>query len=163
MTFDEFIARYEGKLGEDGGITIAFASRRGHPGHPKAAADSFVQSLHMSALGERWIDPRWDIRTHLDPHVGDPEGHLTARLQLRIDSTDNRPWFTPEAARQIAGNFYGMFASDRLVRLMNMLTNRPKDGAIVSGGNPITKAPLDWAYVAMDDENIGIICMEQYF
>ena len=109
MAFDEFMATYESKLGQDGGVTIALASRDDHPGHPKAAANSFVRSLHMSALGERWIDPQWDIRHHLDSHCGDPDGHLAARLQRRIDSTDNRPWFTVEVARQIAGDFYGMF------------------------------------------------------
>ncbi|WP_156767728.1 hypothetical protein [Candidatus Viadribacter manganicus] len=45
---------------------------------------------------------------------------------------------------------------------MNRLSKRPKAGTIVSGGNPITKADLDWAYIAMDDENIGIVCMEQH-
>ncbi len=151
MTFEEFQEKYEPKLATGCvGTLIRFGDRRSHPGTPKSAADSFLQSIKvvrpMGASQDDWIDLEWDIPRHSRHHWPAPSSHLAKALERTL--AYGAPWLEPAEATQLAQDFYGLFSTGKVSRLTNRLGH---------GWNAITEHAIDAVYVAMDDSLIGVI------
>lgn len=154
MTFDEFVKIYESRLLAEGSGFVRFAARPGDFKSAKRTADSFVQSLHLKPLGDQWIDLDWDIPAHQNRHRFDPVGPLAEVVASSL--AFHVPLFDPESARKLANDFYGLFNTGKLSRLTNYV--KTKWGGYGTG--KIGEATFEAVHIAMDDDHIGIICLE---
>lgn len=106
MDFKEFVEKYEPRLAIGYICTlVCFGDRRSHPGTPKSAADSFLQSINVvrpnTASQDDWIDLEWDIPRYSRHDWTDPARHLVKTLERTLEPTE---------AAQLAQDFYGLFS-----------------------------------------------------
>ena len=150
--FDEFAEHWLTKLDEyPVQTTIRRAPRSAFPGDPMLSANLFVSSLGYKPIYDRWHNLAELDRDYSDVKPSDYAGHLSETL--RRDMVHSSFEMLSEVdARACSEEFYSYFARGEVVRLANYLGG---------GWNAITDSTFEAAYVAMDDEWIGLFLFEE--
>ncbi len=158
-TFDEFAEHWLSKLSEHVQTRICRSPRSEFPGDPVRSANLFVSALgykpltpfeHKGQIYGRWFNLAEVNRVYSGVNPADYAGHLADTL--RHDMVHSSYEMLSDAdARACAEGFYSYFAGGNVTRLANRLGN---------GWNSITKSTFEAAYIAMDDDWIGLFLLE---
>jgi hypothetical protein len=149
-TFDEFAEHWLTKLDEYIQTRIERAPRVQFPGNPMLSANLFVSSLGYKPIYDRWRNLAELDREYDDVKTDDYAGHLATTLHRDMVHSSFEMLSLSEA-RAAAEEFYSHFHRGQVTRLSNMLGG---------GSNPITECTFEAAYVAMDDDWIGLFLLE---
>lgn len=148
-TFDEFAEHWLTKL-EHVQTTICRARRSEFPGNPMLSANLFVSSLGYKPIYDRWNDLAEVDGKYSDASPSDYAGHLADTLRRDMVHSSYE-MLSAADARACSEEFYSYFPIGKVVRLANRLGG---------GWNPITDSTFEAAYIAMDDEWIGLFLLE---
>ena len=114
------------------------------PGLHAACADSFVSGLGYRPIGGNWelLDPEGDL--------AGPRAALAALVEAFAHdmALPQQPWLGEADAQAMGGDFLACFDP----RTRQIVTNR-----MYFGWNPLTDAPIEWAFVAFDDSAIALL------
>ena len=111
---------------------------------PAQAADAYVESLGFSPVGEGW-------------NTLSREEAFRSIVTMLVESLAYHcPMLEKEDAERVAGELLSSFPSPRAVFLNNSETIEP--GAVA--WSPISQATFDAAIVALDEVQIGVLCIE---
>lgn len=149
MNKDNLIEAYQSKLNQFG-ISLTFGIRDQHQGTSKQVADSFVKSLGFRQIGKWWFDLDKDLDPYKDKKLSDPSEPLKQVLQRSL--AYGGQMFTPYEADKFVQDFYSVFSSGVLARVTNLLNNE---------WDSITESTFEAVHIAMDDELIAIIIMQE--
>ena len=111
---------------------------------PAQAADAYVESLGFRPVGEGWNT------------LSREEASRSIVAILTESLAYHCPMLEKADAERVSGEFLSGFPSARAVFLSNSETIGP--GAVAS--SPISQATFDAAIVALDEAQIGVLCVE---
>ena len=136
----ESLAR-EARRARRGGIVTC--DRRLQEAQPDArhAVDEYVRSLGFSAIGEQWIEIDRNRAEAILSHF------------LSHDMAYGTVLMPVERARKMAGDYLDLFGEDSA----SFFTNREGRAGTWT---PISQATFDTGIVALDEEGIGILWVE---
>lgn len=118
-------------------------------GTPVAIANRFVSRCGFAPIGYHWemLDIAADVAAPRSA-LGAFEDAFSKDLGMRSD------WLGNERASACAEDFVGAFDQRDFTLLTNHIV---REGGKSEGWNPISRAPLEWAFVGFDNRAIALL------